>query len=68
MLTADEGRGSMAKSSQPTLPLVVMMDSPHPTRVYDEETLATNGTNSDVISDILLDLPIRRRRESIGPE
>jgi len=45
-----------------------MMDSPHPDRVYDEETLAANGTNADVISDILLDLPIRRQRESIGPE
>jgi hypothetical protein len=45
-----------------------MMDSPHPARVYDEETLAANGTNADVISDILLDLPIRRQRESIGPD
>jgi len=50
------------------LPLVIMMDSPHPDRVYDEETLAANGTNADVISDILLDLPIRRQRETIGPE
>ncbi len=51
-----------------TIPLVIMMDSPHPDRVYDEETLAANGTNADVISDILLDLPIRRQRESIGPD
>jgi hypothetical protein len=51
-----------------SLPLVIMMDSPHPDRVYDEETLAANGTNADVISDILLDLPIRRQRETIGPE
>jgi len=50
-----------------SLPLVIMMDSPHPDRVYDEETLAANGTNADVISDILLDLPIRRQRETIGP-
>ena len=48
-------------------PLVIMMDSPHPERVYDPETVAANGTNADVISDILLDLPIRRQRESIGP-
>jgi hypothetical protein len=45
-----------------------MMDSPHPERVYDPETLEANGTNADVISDILLDLPIRRQRESIGPD
>ncbi len=49
-------------------PLVVLMDSPHPARVYDQETRAVNGTNADVLSDILLDLPIRRQRESIGPD
>jgi hypothetical protein len=49
------------------LPLVIMMDSPHPLRVYDKETLAANGTNADVISDILSDLPIRRQKETIGP-
>ncbi|MBI4419416.1 MAG: serine/threonine protein kinase [Gemmatimonadetes bacterium] len=48
-------------------PLVVMMDSPHPARVYDQETVQTSGTNADVISDLLLDLPIRRIKESIGP-
>ena len=49
-------------------PLVVLMDSPHPARVYDEETRAVNGTNADVLSDILFDLPIRHQRESIGPD
>lgn len=49
-------------------PLVVMMDSPHPRRVYDEATRAASGTNADVISDILLDLPIIRQREAIGPD
>ena len=48
-------------------PLVVLMDSPHPARVYDPETLAFNGTNADVLSDVLLDLPIRRQKETIGP-
>ncbi len=50
------------------LPLVILMDSPHPARVYDEETRAANATNADVLSDVLLHLPIRRQRESIGPE
>ena len=50
------------------VPLVVLMDSHHPARVYDEETLAANATNADVLSDVLLDLPIRRQRESISPE
>jgi hypothetical protein len=49
-------------------PLVVMMDSPHPDRVYDEEILEANGTNADAISDILADLPIRRQKEAIGPD
>ena len=49
------------------LPLVIIMDSSYPLRVYDEETRNAGGTNADVISDILLDLPIRRQRETIGP-
>jgi hypothetical protein len=46
---------------------VIIMDSPHPGRVYDPETLAVNGSNADVISDILSDLPIRSQKETIGP-
>lgn len=49
-------------------PLVLMMDSHHPRRVYDEETVAGGGTNADVVSDILLDLPIRRQKEAVGSE
>ena len=45
-----------------TPPLVIMMDSPHPVRVYDEETLEAAGTNADAISDILSDLPIVRQK------
>jgi serine/threonine protein kinase len=48
-------------------PLVIMMDSPHPDRIYDEETIRASGTNADVISDILADLPIVRQKESGGP-
>ncbi|HKA59910.1 MAG TPA: serine/threonine-protein kinase [Gemmatimonadales bacterium] len=48
-------------------PLVIMMDSPHPDRVYDEETIRASGTNADVISDILADLPIVRQKELGGP-
>jgi hypothetical protein len=58
----------VAASSKTSTPLVIMMDSAHPSRVYDQETLDAGGTNADVISDILLDLPIRRQRELIGPE
>ena len=48
-------------------PLVIMMDSPHPDRVYDAETIRASGTNADVISDILADLPIVRQKEAGGP-
>ena len=48
-------------------PLVIMMDSPHPDRVYDVETIRASGTNADVISDILADLPIVRQKETGGP-
>jgi len=47
-------------------PLVLMMDSHHERRVYDEETIAAGGTNADVVSDILLDLPIKRQKEAVG--
>jgi len=48
-------------------PLVIMMDSTHPARIYDEETIRASGTNADVISDILADLPIIRQKETGGP-
>jgi len=67
-LPSDSGPVTSTEGAGVSLPLVIMMDSPHPDRVYDEETLAANGTNADVISDILLDLPIRRQRETIGPD
>ena len=51
----------------PYRPLVILMDSPHPSRIYDEETIRTSGTNADVISDIMADLPIVRQKETGGP-
>lgn len=48
-------------------PLVLLMDSAHPSRVYDDETLQAGATNADALSDILLDLPIKRQREAISP-
>ena len=48
-------------------PVVVMMDSPHPARVYDDEAIRANGTNADIINDLLRDLPIQRVKETAGP-
>jgi serine/threonine protein kinase len=38
-------------------PVIVLMDSPHPERVYDPETRKTGGTNADDLTDLLRDLP-----------
>jgi len=48
-------------------PLVILMDSRHPARVYDSSTIAANGTNADVVSEIIADLPVRTRKETIAP-
>ncbi len=49
------------------MPLVVFMDSAHPARVYDEETLDAGQTNADLLAERLGDLPIRRISETISP-
>lgn len=62
---ASDAPGLTSNSSQ--LPIVVMMDSPHPSRVYDEEVIQLSGTNADVLKDLLRDLPIQRVKETAGP-
>jgi hypothetical protein len=49
------------------IPLVVLMDSPLPGRVYDQRTAAAGGTNADDITDALRDLPIRIEKENTSP-
>jgi hypothetical protein len=39
-------------------PVIVLIDSPHPERVYDPETRRTGGTNADDLTDLLRDMPI----------
>lgn len=48
-------------------PLVMIMDSAHPARIYDEEMRENGATNADILSDILADLPIRTQKELISP-
>lgn len=45
-------------------PVVMLMDSPLPDRVYDPETRKKGGTNADDISDILRDLPLVIEKEN----
>jgi tRNA A-37 threonylcarbamoyl transferase component Bud32 len=39
-------------------PVVVLMDSTHPLRVYDSATIAEGGTNADDLTNALRDLPV----------
>jgi len=54
-------------SRSPELPLVMVMDSAHPARIYDQEVRDSGATNADILSDILADLPIRTQKELISP-
>jgi hypothetical protein len=45
-------------------PVVVLMDTPYATHVYDPETLKVGGTNADDITDVLRDMPIKIVKET----
>ena len=48
-------------------PVIVLMDSPLPGRVYDPRTLAAGLTNADDVTDVLRDLPVAIRKENTSP-
>ena len=50
----------------PDIPVVVLMDTFAPRGVYDEETRRKSGTNADVLSDVLGELPVVTQKETIG--
>ena len=45
-------------------PVIVLMDSPLPGRVYDPRTFAAGGTNADDITDALQQLPVAIQKEN----
>jgi hypothetical protein len=45
-------------------PVIVLMDSPLPGRVYDPRTAAQGGTNADDVTDVLRALPVAIRKEN----
>ena len=47
-------------------PVVILMDTYAPRGVYDEDTRRKSGTNADVLSDVLADLPVITQKEAIG--
>ena len=54
---AAAARGEDAPALPPT-PVVVMMDSHHPQRVYDPATLRAGGMNADDLTELLRDQPL----------
>jgi serine/threonine protein kinase len=57
-------RATTAVSTE--VPRVVLMDSPHPARVYDPATLRSGGTNADDLTDLLQDLSVVLVKETTG--
>jgi protein kinase-like protein len=49
------------------LPVIVLMDSPLPGRVYDPRTEAAGGTNADDLTDALRTLPVVIQKETTSP-
>lgn len=45
-------------------PVIVLMDSPLPGRVYDKRTEDAGGTNADDVTDVLRSLPVAIRKEN----
>jgi serine/threonine protein kinase len=45
-------------------PVIVLMDSTHPQRVYDDDTRKAGGTNADDLTDLLRDLPVSLVKET----
>ncbi len=59
------GTGTPASGKGP--PVIVLMDSLHPERVYDEQTRKGGGSNADDLTDVLRDLPVRLIKENTNP-
>lgn len=58
------GPGPSPASAGP--PMIVLMDSQHPARVYDPATRQAGGTNADDLTDLLRDLPVTLLKENTG--
>jgi serine/threonine protein kinase len=58
------GRGGPSPPSPNPRPVIVLMDSPLPGRVYDSRTAGAGGTNADDITDALRGLPVVVQKEN----
>jgi hypothetical protein len=55
-----------ASASQAQVPIVVIMDTSAPRGVYEADTRDKGGTNADDLNELLRDLAVSIRKESIG--
>jgi hypothetical protein len=55
-----------ALASRGRVPIVVIMDTAAPRGVYEADTRDKGGTNADDLNELLRDLPVNIRKESIG--
>lgn len=68
LLQADrQGESTRPETPANPRPVIVLMDSPLPGRVYDARTAAAGGTNADDITDALQDLPVSIQKENTSP-
>ena len=67
LLAVLAGWFALNNSKKEALPLVMIMDSAHPARIYDEDVKEKGGTNADILAEILSDLPIQTQKELISP-
>jgi serine/threonine protein kinase len=63
MLVASRTRSNDFPPPNP-VPVIVLMDSPLPGRVYDPRTAAEGATNADDLTDVLRGLPVTIRKEN----
>ena len=61
---AAAGAGAGKLPAPNAIPVVVLMDSPLPGRVYDRRTFAEGGTNADDVTDALRALRLAIRKEN----
>jgi serine/threonine protein kinase len=63
-LWPQRGQRNPAPPSPNPRPVIVLMDSPLPGRVYDPRTQAAGGTNADDLTDALRELPVVIQKEN----
>ena len=66
LILKDVGAPSKDQGMRGGTPVVVLMDTFAPKGVYDDETRRKSGTNADVLSEVLEQLPVITNKEAIG--